>query len=294
MTGLFKQLRDHGVDILTYRMIGIERIESFNSKRKLSFNPTIINLFQPVVQDIHIASIFRSRQVSLPSIAIEGQPRLLEILYRPQEAVPPTSFYNSCDSISLIELTLLQLSDALINALKEKVTMFFFKVEYRILHAIEEAIIYFSNIFASYNISLYIEISHCPIIDNNITINSLVRLKEHDINLAVDNFLWQGGDWRKRYLSSGIFNCVKFGAPPSSQKEINDFKDCVLSLQEKYSLTTIISKIETKKQHDIALSSGSWAIQGFYYSKPRAVKLMDLYSFHTENPQSKPHGLIGP
>uniref|UniRef100_UPI003BA1387C hypothetical protein n=1 Tax=Aeromonas sanarellii TaxID=633415 RepID=UPI003BA1387C len=59
MTGLFKQLKDHGVDILTYRMIGIERIESFNSKRKLSFNPTIINLFQPVVQDIHIASIFR-------------------------------------------------------------------------------------------------------------------------------------------------------------------------------------------------------------------------------------------
>ena len=34
MTGLFKQLKDHGVDILTYRMIGIERIESFNSKRK--------------------------------------------------------------------------------------------------------------------------------------------------------------------------------------------------------------------------------------------------------------------
>lgn len=95
MTGLFKQLKDHGVDILTYRMIGIERIESFNSKRKLSFNPTIINLFQPVVQDIHIASIFRSRQVNLPSIAIEGQPRLLEILYRPQEAVPPTSFYPS-------------------------------------------------------------------------------------------------------------------------------------------------------------------------------------------------------
>lgn len=172
--------------------------------------------------------------------------------------------------------------------------MFFFKVEYRILHAIEEALIYFSNIFSSYNISLYIEISHCPIIDNNITVNSLVRLKEHDINLTVDNFLWQGGDWRKRYLSSGIFSCVKFGAPPSSQLEINDFKDCVLSLQEKYSLTTIVSKIETKKQHDIALSSGSWAIQGFYYSKPRAVKLMDLYSFHTEKPQSKPHELIGP
>ena len=49
---------------LTYRMIGIERIESFNSKRKLSFNPTIINLFQPVVQDIHIASIFGKVRIS--------------------------------------------------------------------------------------------------------------------------------------------------------------------------------------------------------------------------------------
>jgi EAL domain-containing protein (putative c-di-GMP-specific phosphodiesterase class I) len=284
MSGLIAALRGKGVDLQPYRMIGIERVESFNEKRKVLFNPTIINSFKPVVQELFTATSLRTQLDGLSSLSqleegeLEGE-RLFELFYRPQDDISPVNFYNSCDAISLIELTLLQLSDALINARKERATEFFFKVESRILYALGEALVYFSKIFGSYGINLYVEISHRPFISSHMPISTLIRLHEHGVNLVLDNFAWRGRDWRERYISSGIFCCVKLDTPPLLQNEINSFKNSLLLLQEKYNLKTIVGKVETKKQNEIILSTGCWAVQGFYYSRPRTVKLMDLQSF---------------
>ncbi|MGY3854841.1 EAL domain-containing protein [Aeromonas aquatilis] len=283
MSGLIAALRGKGVDLQPYRMIGIERVESFNEKRKGLFNPTIINSFKPVVQELFTATSLRAQLDGFSSFSqleegdLESE-RLLELFYRPQNDISPVNFYNSCDAISLIELTLLQLSDALINARKERATDLFLKVESRILYALDEALVYFATIFGSYGINLYIEISHRPFVSNNIPISTLIRLHEHGVNLVLDNFAWRGGDWRERYISSGIFCCVKLDTPPLLQNEINSFKDSLLLFQEKYNLKTIVGKVETKRQNEIVLSTGCWAVQGFYYSRPRTVKLMDLHS----------------
>lgn len=283
MSGLIAALRGKGVDLQPYRMIGIERVESFNEKRKVLFNPAIINSFKPVVQELFTAASLRAQLDDCSSFSqleedgLENE-RLLELLYRPLDGMSPVNFYNSCDAISLIELTLLQLSDALINARKERSTEFFFKVESRILYALDEALIYFSTIFSACGINLYIEISHRPFISNNIPIRTMIRLHEHGVNLVLDNFAWRGGDWRERYISSEIFCCVKFDTPPLLKNEINGFKDSLLLLQEKYNIKTIVGKVETKSQSEIVLSTGCWAVQGFYYSRPRTVKLMDVHS----------------
>lgn len=131
MPGLIAALRGKGVDLQPYRMIGIERVESFNEKRKGLFNPTIINFFKPVVQELFTATSLRAQLDGFSSFSqLEGEDleneHLLELFYRPQNDISPVNFYNSCDAISLIELTLLQLSDALINARKEGATDFFF------------------------------------------------------------------------------------------------------------------------------------------------------------------------
>ena len=133
-------------------MIGIERVESFNEKRKNLFNPAIINSFKPVVQELFTATSLRaqldgfSSSSQLEEGGLESE-RLLELFYRPQNDISPVNFYNSCDAISLIELTLLQLSDALINARKERATDLFFKVESRILYALDETLVYFAKNF---------------------------------------------------------------------------------------------------------------------------------------------------
>ncbi|MBC8674112.1 EAL domain-containing protein [Aeromonas hydrophila] len=62
------------------------------------------------------------------------------------------------------------------------------------------------------------------------------------------------------------------------QSEINVFKDALLSLQETFRMKTIVSKVETKRQSEVVLSTGCWAVQGFYYARPRSVNLMDLQS----------------
>ncbi|MFB2866288.1 EAL domain-containing protein [Aeromonas sp. MdU4] len=283
MSGLIAALRGKGVDLQPYRMIGIERIESFNEKRKVLFNPAIINSFKPFVQELFTTVSLRAQLDGFTSFSkqedgsLESE-RLLELFYRPQYDISPVDFYNSCDAISLIELTLLQLSDALINARKEQSTDFFFKVESRILYALDEALIYFSTKFSTYGINLYIEISHRPFISNDTPISTLIRLHEHGVNLVIDNYAWRGGDWRERYISSGIFCCVKFDTPPLLQNEINSFKDSMSLLLEKYNFKTIVGKVETKRQSEIVFSTGCWAVQGFYYSRPRTVKLMDLHS----------------
>ncbi|MFQ2193327.1 EAL domain-containing protein [Aeromonas jandaei] len=281
MSGLIAELREKGVDLQPYRMMGVERVESFNAKRKLFFNPAIINSFRPVIQKLFTAASLRGQMAPTESIASDQvieQDRLLESLYRPLDMISPVTFYNLCDSISLIEITLLQLSDALLNAIKEKVTALFFKVESRILYALDEALIYFSSLFRSHDIDLYLEIGHRPYVSNNIPISTLIKLHENEVRLVVDNFSWRGGDWRERYLSSGIFCSVKLDTPPLLQNEVNDFKDSLFLLQEKYNLKVIVGKVETKKQSEIVLSTGCWAVQGFYYARPIAVQLMDLNS----------------
>ena len=281
MSGLIAELRGKGVDLQPYRMLGIARVVEFNEKRKSLFNPTIINSFRPIAQELFTANSLRAQLTQLDEIISEPlteDTRLVELLYRPQEAISPVTFYNLCDSISLIEITLLQLSDALLNAIKEKATSVFFKVESRILYALDASLIYFSSIFREHNIDLYIEIGHRPFISNNIPVGTLIKLHENEVKLVVDNFTWRGGDWRERYLSSGIFCCVKLDTPPLLLNEINYFKDALLLLQEKHNMKTIVGKIETKKQSEIVLATGCWAVQGFYYARPREVKLMDLNS----------------
>ncbi|MFM1647840.1 EAL domain-containing protein [Aeromonas salmonicida] len=281
MSGLIAELREKGVDLQPYRMMGVERVESFNAKRKLLFNPAIINSFRSVVQELFTAASMRVQVTPTESITsdqIVAQERLLESLYRPLDMILPATFYNLCDSISLIEITLLQLSDALLNAIKEKATTLFFKVESRILYALDEALVYFSSLFRSHDIDLYLEIGHRPYVSNNIPISTLIKLHENEVRLVVDNFSWRGGDWRERYLSSGIFCSVKLDTPPLLQNEVNDFKDSLFLLQEKHNLKVIVGKVETKKQNEIVLSTGCWAVQGFYYSRPRTVQLMDLNS----------------
>ncbi|HGK7311303.1 TPA: hypothetical protein ACJ51G_001288 [Aeromonas hydrophila subsp. hydrophila] len=44
MSGLIAELRDKGVDLQPYRLMGIEQIESFNAKRRSLFNPAIISV----------------------------------------------------------------------------------------------------------------------------------------------------------------------------------------------------------------------------------------------------------
>ena len=282
MPGLIAELRGKGVDLQPYRMLGIARVVEFNEKRKSLFNPTIINSFRPITQELFTTTSLRAQLAHLDDIASEPltteDARLIELLYRPQEAISPVAFYNLCDSISLIEITLLQLSDALLNAIKEKASLLFFKVESRILYALDDSLIYFSDVFRKHNVELYIEIGHRPFVSNNIPVGTLIKLHENEVKLVIDNFTWRGGDWRERYLSSGIFCCVKLDTPPLLLNEINDFKDALLLLQEKHNMKTIVGKIETKRQSEIVLATGCWAVQGFYYARPREVKLMDLNS----------------
>ncbi|MGY3944783.1 hypothetical protein [Aeromonas tecta] len=279
MTDLRIVARSVGVDVRSCRMNGIERLESLNSKRKEFFNRSIINAFHPVLQTITPAAMLMRVSSSLDEVRIKRHDydvRLLEVYYRPKGNLLTTAFYNSCDSISLIELTLLQLSDALLRALHEKATAIFFKVESRVLYALEESLIHFSSIFNTHGISLYIEIGGRVFISNNVSIHTLTRLCENNVNLVIENFLWRGGDWRERYISSGIFKCVKFDTPPQSKDEVNKFKDVLFYLKEKHEIDTIVSRVETKKQSEIVLSTGCWAVQGFYYARPKIEKLINL------------------
>lgn len=286
MSGLITALREKGVDLPSYRMISIERVESFHEKRKGLFNPTIINTFKPVVQELFKATLLRTQLdgfLSFSKLDGDGLENecLLDFFYKPKDDISSTKSFKSYDAISLIELTLLQLSDALISARKEQATDLFFKVELRILYALEEALIYFTKVFYSYGINLYVEIEQWSFVSNDISMRTLIQLHEHGVNLVLSDFAWHGGDWRERYISSGIFGCVKFDMPLLLQNEINSFRDSLLSLQEIYHLKTIVGQVETKEQSDIALFSGCWAVQGLYYSRPRTLKLMDLQSWQS-------------
>ncbi|HHQ4473745.1 EAL domain-containing protein [Aeromonas sp. S41-2] len=278
MSGLIAELRDKGVDLQPYRLIGIEQIESFNAKRRSLFNPAIIHSLKPLVQELFTADFIRNNMDASLSGAAVADERLSELFYRPHDTQSAVAFYNSCDAISLVELTLLQLSDALLNALREESTALFFKVESRVLYALGDALIYFSEVFLDHGVRLHIEVSQYPFISSALPVSTLVKLHEHGVILVMDNFDWRGGDWRERYLSSGIFSCVKFDTPPLLQSEINVFKDALLSLQETFRMKTIVSKVETKRQSEVVLSTGCWAVQGFYYARPRSVNLMDLQS----------------